>query len=229
MSPTFDPERVDAVTFDSYGTLVDTGAAATALEGVVDDPAAVAREWRENALFFSVVAGPLDEYETYMELHRLGLADALRAAGHDPSPERLRELNAVYHDLAPYDDVVAAVARLDTAGYAPSILSNGNPEMLASLVETTGIEDAVHERISADTVRTFKPASALYEHAADRLGVRPDRVAHVTAHWMDVQGAANAGMQGVWLNRGGEEWTAFGDEPAAVVDSLDALCARLLD
>ena len=60
MSPTFDPERVDAVTFDSYGTLVDTGAAATVLEGVVDDPAAVAREWRENALFFSVVAGPLD-------------------------------------------------------------------------------------------------------------------------------------------------------------------------
>ena len=171
MSPTFDPERVDAVTFDSYGTLVDTGAAATVLEGVVDDPA--------------VVAGPLDEHETYMQLHRLGLADALRAAGYDPSPERLREFNAVYHDLAPYDDVAAAVARLDTAGYAPSILSNGNPEMLASLVETTGIEDAVHERISADTVRR--------------------------------------------LNRGGEEWTAFGGEPAAVVDSLDALCARLLD
>lgn len=102
MSPTFDPERVDAVTFDSYGTLVDTGAAATVLEGVVDDPA--------------VVAGPLDEHETYMQLHRLGLADALRAAGYDPSPERLRELNAVYHDLAPYDDVAAAVARLDTAG-----------------------------------------------------------------------------------------------------------------
>ncbi|MFB6118764.1 haloacid dehalogenase type II [Halosegnis sp.] len=227
--PAFDPSRVEAVTFDSYGTLVDTAAAASVLEGTVANPDAVAREWRENALFMSVVAGPLDTYETYMELHRLGLADALRAAGRDPTDERLRELNAVYHELAPYDDVAGAFTRLDAADYAPSILSNGDPAMLTSLVETTGIETTVHEQVSADALETFKPARALYEYAADQLDVQPTHVAHVTAHWMDVQGAQNAGMQGVWLDRGDAPWTAYGGEPHLTVDSLATLCDRLFD
>lgn len=227
MDTDFDPERVDAVTFDSYGTLVDIGAAAAVLDGVVDDPETVARQWRENALFFSVVAGPLDEYATYFELHRRGLDDALRAAGHDFSDERLRELNGVYHDLAPYGDVADGFAALADAGYTPAICSNGDPAMLESLVETVGIESSVEALVSADEIRTFKPAAELYEHTASRLDTPVERIAHVTAHWMDVQGATNAGMQGVWLNRGGGEWTSFGSEPSLVVESLDELCGRL--
>jgi 2-haloacid dehalogenase len=227
MDTSFDPAAVDAVLFDSYGTLVDTGAAATVLEGVVADPKAVATAWRDNALFFSVVAGDLGEYATYYDLHLDGLRDAIRAAGHDLPDERLRELNRVYHDLAPYADVRRCFDRLAAAGYRPSICSNGDPEMLASLVETTGIDGVVDTVASADAIRTFKPAAAIYEHAADRLGVPADRLAHVTAHWMDVQGAENAGLQGVWLNREGAAWTAFGGEPSLVVDSLDELCARL--
>ncbi|MFT4923683.1 MAG: hypothetical protein ACI8XM_002913, partial [Haloarculaceae archaeon] len=38
MAGTFDAQRVEAVMFDSYGTLVDTGAAARVLDGIVDDP-----------------------------------------------------------------------------------------------------------------------------------------------------------------------------------------------
>lgn len=227
MDPTFDPTAVDAVLFDSYGTLVDTGAAATVLEGVVDAPDAVATAWRENALLFSVVAGDLDEYATYYELHLDGLRDAVRAAGYDLPDEQLRELNRVYHDLAPYDDVRRCFDRLATAGYRPSICSNGDPEMLTSLVETTGIDESVDTVVSADSIRTFKPAAELYDHAATELGVPVDRLAHVTAHWLDVQGAENAGMQGVWLNRGDAAWTAFGGEPSLVVESLDELCACL--
>ncbi|MFB6206501.1 MAG: haloacid dehalogenase type II [Haloglomus sp.] len=227
MAPGFDAGRVEAVTFDSYGTLVDTGAAARVLEGVVDDPEAVARRWRENALFFSVVAGPLDEYATYFDLHLDGLRDALRAADHDLDDERIQELNGVYHDLDPYPDVAGGFARLAEAGYDPSILSNGDPAMLDSLVDTVGIEASVAELVSADEIRTFKPAAELYEHAAERLGTPVERVAHVTAHWMDVQGASKAGMQGVWLRRGDGDWTSFSGEPSIVVESLDALCDRL--
>ncbi|MFC6838116.1 haloacid dehalogenase type II [Halomarina ordinaria] len=227
MEPTFEPERVETVTFDSYGTLVDTGAASEVLDGVVDDPVAVARRWRENALFFSVVAGALEEYETYMEMHCDGLRDALRAEGVALDDERVVELNDVYHRLDPYEDVARGFDRLADAGYSPSILSNGNPEMLDSLVETTGIETSVEVVVSADEVRTFKPEASLYEHAAERVGTPVDRVAHVTAHWMDVQGADNAGMQGVWLDRDGGEWTAFGEDPSLVVASLDECCERL--
>jgi len=227
MNDAFDPERVETVLFDSYGTLVDTASAARALDGLVDDPDAVAREWRENALRYSLVANDLDQYATYFALHLDGLRDALRAEGVDLPAADLREINAVYHDLDPFADVARSFERLAEAGYRPSILSNGNPEMLASLVESAGIGDDVGELVSAHDVRTLKPARELYEHAASRVDATPGAVAHVTAHWMDVQGAMHAGMQGVFLAREGEQWPSFGPAPSLRVDSLATLCDRL--
>lgn len=227
MAETFDAERVEAVLFDSYGTLVDTGSAARVLEGVVDDPDAVAAEWRENALFYSVVANDLDQYRTYFDLHLAGLRDALSAHGVTLDDDRLRELNGVYHDLEPFADVAGAFERLAGAGYQPSICSNGNPAMLESLVESAGIGDAVGELVSAHDVRTLKPARELYEHAAAESGHDPAALVHVTAHWMDVQGAMNAGMQGIYLSRGEKAWPSFGPEPTGTVESLDALCDLL--
>lgn len=223
----FDPERVSVVTFDSYGTLVDTDSAARVLEDLVDDPGAVARRWRENALAYSLVANQIDEYRTYLELHRSGLRDALAAEGVEPSDERLDELNGVYHRLDPYDDVRDGFARLAGAGYRPSILSNGDPGMLDSLVETLDVEGTVGTVVSADEIRTLKPAAELYEHAADRLDVPTAEVAHVTAHWMDVLGATHAGMQGVWLAREGTAWASFDGDPHLTVASVDELCEKL--
>ncbi len=227
MADRFDPGRVEAVLFDSYGTLVDTGSAARVLEGVVADPDAVAEAWRENALFYSVVANDLDQYGTYFELHLDGLRDALRMEGVDLPDERLRELNAVYHDLDPFPDVARGFERLAAAGYRPSVCSNGNPEMLDSLVEAAGVEGTVAELVSAHDVRTLKPARELYEHAAARLDLPPGRLAHVTCHWLDVQGAMNAGMQGVFLDRGGIQWPSFGPQPTLTAASIDDICDRL--
>ena len=227
MTDAFDTDRVEAVLFDSYGTLVDTTAAARAVADLVDDPEAVARDWRDRALFYSVVANDLDQYATYFDLHVDALRDALRAEGVALDDVDPRERTAVYHDLDPFADVARCFERLAAAGYDPSICSNGNPEMLDSLVESTGIGDSVAELVSADDVRTLKPAVELYDHAAERVDTPPERIAHVTAHWMDVQGAMHAGMQGVFLARGDELWPSFGPAPSLTVESLDAFCDRL--
>ena len=130
-------------------------------------------------------------------------------------------------DEATRDDVLAAFERLHDAGYGPSIISNGNPAMLESLVETTGIGPYVAEVVSADEIRTLKPRRALYEHAADRIDVPLDRLAHVTAHWMDVRGATRAGAAGVWLNRDDDRWPSFGEAASAEVTALDEVCTAL--
>lgn len=229
MADSFDADRVAVVTFDSFGTLVDTTSAARVLEALVEDPEGVARRWRSNALTYSLVANNLDQYKTYFELHLDGLRDALRTEGVDLPEERLRELNAVYHDLDPVEGAAEAVRRLAQAGYRPSVCSNGDPEMLEGLAASAGIEDTVAELVSADEIHRLKPARELYEHTATRAGVEPDQVAHVTAHWVDVQGGMNAGMQGVHLEREdtGGEWPSFGPEPTLTVDSFGALCDRL--
>lgn len=223
----FDSDRVECVTFDSYSTLVDVESTVGALEEVVDDPAAVAREWRARSLQYTMVANHLGEYRPFYDLNRLALEYALARRGADTSREEREEILAVYHDLEVFPDVRDGVARLREAGYETLVLSNGNPEMLATMVDGADLGDLLTDTVSADEIETYKPSPALYEHAAKRAGVPVSRVTHVSAAQFDVQGARAAGMQGVWLDRKSLPADPFGAGPDLTIESIHDLCDAL--
>jgi len=232
----FDPEQVTAVTFDSYSTLVDVDAVERALAKRVDDPVPVSRLWRTRSLEYTLVANQLDSYQPFYEINRDALQYALDAHGIDLSTETRDEILAAYHELDVFDDVRDSIERLTHAGYDCYVLSNGNPEMLDSMVDHAAIEDLLTGVISADEVETFKPDPALYRHAAARTGTPIDEIAHVSALWFDVLGAQHAGMSGVRIDRKGDPWERFGGvaphgesdaEPDYTVDRIDELVAAL--
>jgi len=225
----FDPGRVSTVTFDSYSTLVDVDAAERALADRVPDPELVSRLWRSRSLSYTFVANQVDAYRPFYELNRAALQYALDARGLDGvSAEERDEILAVYHELDVFDDVRDAVQRLRAAGYDCYVVSNGNPEMLAAMVDHAGIGDLVADTVSAAEVETFKPAAGLYRHAAARTGTPIDEVAHATAAWFDVLGAQHAGMQGVRVDRKGDPWEPFaGVDPDLTVETLHGLADEL--
>ncbi|WP_254525514.1 haloacid dehalogenase type II [Natrinema caseinilyticum] len=227
----FSPERVTTVTFDSYSTLVDVTPETfdAALAPVTDEPRSVARLWRRRSLEYAKVSNDVGGYRPFYDFNRAALEYALEVHGVDVTSRQLEEILSVYHDPEPYEDVRDSFERLVSAGYDCWILSNGDPEMLASLLERVGIEDLVEDTISADEVRTYKPAVELYRHAAARTGTPIDGLCHVTAGWTDVLGAMNAGMQSAWVNRAGDPWEAFGAEPSIVVADLTAFVDALLE
>ncbi|MFC6718442.1 haloacid dehalogenase type II [Natrialbaceae archaeon GCM10025810] len=224
---TFDPERVSTVTFDSYSTIVDVDAAERALADRVEEAASVSTLWRMRSLEYTLVANHLDAYQPFFEMNRDALRYALEAHGVDlPSSER-DEILAVYHELDVFDDVREGIERLRDGGYDCYVVSNGDPEMLASMVDHAGIADLLEDAISADEVETFKPDAELYRHAAARTGTPIDRIVHVSAGWYDVLGAKHAGMQGAWIDRKGTPWQPFGGEPDLTVDSVFDLAEAL--
>jgi len=75
--------------------------------------------------------------------------------------------------------------------------------MVTAIIEHTGLADRIATTISADEIRTYKPATRLYRHAGERTGTAPEHVAHISADWFDACGAENEGMQGVSQNRTG--------------------------
>lgn len=219
----FDPERVTTVTFDSYSTLVDVDAAETALAERVSEPESISRLWRARSLEYTFVANYIDAYQPFYEMNRDALQYALDAHDESLSTGERDEILAVYHELDVFDDVRDGLEALCDAGYDCYVVSNGNPEMLESMVAHAGIGDLIEATISADEIRTFKPDAELYRHAAARTGTPIDEVAHVTAGWFDVMGAQNAGMQGVWVDRKGTPWEPFDGEPAVTVESIHEL------
>ena len=73
----FESERVETATFDSYSTLVDVDAAENALADRVDNPEPVSRLWRTRSLEYTMVANHNDAYQSFYELNRDALQDAL--------------------------------------------------------------------------------------------------------------------------------------------------------
>ena len=222
-----DAERVSTVTFDSYSTLVDVDAAEQALAARVDDPEPVSRLWRARSLEYTFVANHVNAYKPFYEMNRDALQYALDVHGVDLSTESRDEILAVYHELDVFDDVRDGIERLRDGGYDCYVLSNGNPEMLASLVDHANIADLVVDTISADEVRTFKPAAEVYRHGAARTGTPIDEVVHATAGWFDVLGARHAGMQAAWVDRKGTPWEPFAGDPDTTVETLYELANRL--
>ena len=223
----FDPERVRTVTFDSYSTLVDVDAAERALAERVAEPEPVSKLWRSRSLEYAMVSNFVDAYQPFYEMNRDALQYALDAFDVPVSTAERDEILAVYHELDVFDDVRDGMERLDDAGYDLYVVSNGNPEMLDSMVEHAGIGDLLEDTVSADEVRTFKPAAELYRHAAARTGTPIHEIAHVSAGWFDVFGATHAGMQGVWVDRKGTPWEPFGGDPDLTVETFHDLADEL--
>ena len=223
----FDPERVQTVTFDSYSTLVDVEAAEAALADRVADPEPVSRLWRSRSLAYTFVANAIDAYQPFYEMNRDALTYALAAHDVDLSAAERDEILAVYHELEVFDDVRSGIKRLREGGYEPYVLSNGNPEMLDSMIEHAGIGDLIAGTISADEVETFKPTAELYRHGAARTGTPIDEIVHVTAGWFDVLGASHAGMQAVRVDRKRTPWEPFAGDPDITVESIHELADAL--
>ncbi|PSQ40661.1 haloacid dehalogenase type II [Halobacteriales archaeon SW_5_68_122] len=222
----------ETITFDSYSTLVDVEAVEAALSDAVTDPRPVSNHWRSRSLLYTTVANEVDAYDTFYALNRAALEHALAAHGVElPESERESVLET-YHELAVFEDVEAGLRALEEAGVDVYVISNGDPEMLSSMVDHAGIGEYLTDTISADEVETFKPATALYRHAAARpatalyrhaaarTGTPVDRIAHVSALFYDVLGASHAGMTGVWLDRGKVPWDDFAGDPDAIVSDI---------
>ena len=223
----FDPGQVSTVTFDSYSTLVDVDAAEKALSDRVADPEPVSKLWRARSLEYTFVANAIDAYQPFYEMNRDALQYALAVSDADITTEERDEILAVYHELDVFDDVRDGIERLRDGGYDCYVVSNGNPEMLDSMIEHAEITDILEDTISADEVETFKPDAEIYRHAAARTGTPIDEIVHVTAGWFDVMGAQHAGMQAAWVDRKQTPWEPFGSAPDLTIETFYELAEVL--
>jgi 2-haloacid dehalogenase len=224
-----DSSRVESVVVDSYSTLVDVESTKKALERYTSDAISLARVWQLRSREYTVVGNEINVYRPALERHRLALKYALDVFDIDLSPEEIEEILSVYHDLNVFDDVRSGLETIRDNGYDIYILSNGDPLLLDSLVEQTDLVNIISGVISADEIHRYKPAQELYTHAANQIGIPLGNLVHVTASWSDVNGALNAGMQAVWIDRKDREWESYGRDPHLIIETFHDLANKLLD
>jgi 2-haloalkanoic acid dehalogenase type II len=195
--------RYDVITFDCYGTLIDwesglraAFARAAAADGITIDPAALSAAYAGME-----PAVEAEEYRSYRDvLAETGRRAAARL-GWQVSEERARFVPESLPDWPAFPDTNAALERLASAGYALAILSNVDDDLLAGTLRhlTAPFEFVV----TAEQVRSYKPAHAHFEAARARIGGR--RWLHAAqSYFHDITPARELGIPVAWINRRGE-------------------------
>jgi 2-haloacid dehalogenase len=193
---------IHALVFDVFGTLLDwrtTVASAFERAGVRGDPGALADEWRHGcfALMGEVVNGER-AWQSFEALNRVSLEAVLAEHGAELDEPQRAELLRAWRSLQPWPDVRGGLEALH-GDRITAALSNGNTSLLVALARHSDLRfDGL---LSAELVKTYKPARPVYELAPQLLDLAPDEVMLVAAHPFDLQGARRAGLRSAFIER----------------------------
>lgn len=221
-------DRIRAVTFDAFGTIVDTGrdVLIRVADRVVKDHLPVIEAVRFldrwDHYFFGVDHNP---FLTLAEATEVSLEQAFEEFGVEADPEPYVEmLQRAWLQAKPYPEVPAVLEALRDVPMA--VVSNADDAMLKEILARNRLEfDAV---VTSEACRAYKPASQIFEAALRELGMAPRDVLHAgDSLEADVGGAQRLGMATAWVNRAGEAMRPEDPRPDVVVRDLRGLLPAL--
>ena len=103
-----------------------------------------------------------------------------------------------------HEDVVPTLEELASRGIPMAIVSNWD-ERLRPLLKALKLDGYFEGIMISSELYFAKPSTVIFEHALRRLGFPPEEVLHVgDSVQEDVQGARQAGMQAMLLDRHGK-------------------------
>jgi 2-haloalkanoic acid dehalogenase type II len=214
--------KFDIVTFDCYGTLIDweSGIAdaflrAAHADGVELTRADVLRAYEQTE--------PVVEHEAFRLYRDVLTETAFRVAnalGWPLAFERATFLVTSLTSWKPFPDTNPALERLRAAGYRLGILSNVDKDLIAATRRHFTVDfDLV---ITAEEVRSYKPAPGHFLAARERIG--SERWLHAAqSNFHDVVPCNALGIPTAWVNRRGDT----GERPTYEVRDMAGLADLL--
>jgi putative hydrolase of the HAD superfamily len=230
-----------AVLFDLDGTLMDHEAARAAgiqahlggwMPGLdADQLTRLENEWQrlESLHYEEYTRGEC----SFLEQRRRRVQGMHAALEREPADELvadawfgsyLRHYRAAWRA---FDDVLPALAAVAAAHpcVALGVVTNGEGEPQRAKLAAIGLGERFRVVVASGEEGVAKPDAEIFALACERLGVERERTAHVGDRLdLDAEGAAAAGLCGVWLDRLGTM-----SSPAHVVriSTLHELAPRL--
>jgi len=197
--------RFEALLIDFYGTISAgdrevveaTCADVVAACGLSISPAALAIRWGER-FFSDIERSNHDGFRTLYECEIESLRSTLAELGRTNDPRPLVErLERYWADPPVYPDAIEFLKHVDVP---ICCVSNADTKPLLTAIKTHNLTfDAV---VTSEAARCYKPDPGIFEMAIQKLGVSPEKIAHIgdSLH-SDVEGASKLGIATVWICR----------------------------
>ncbi len=195
--------RIKVLAFDVFGTVVDWHSSIVNELNMLNldiDSNQFALDWRAGyrPAMDKVLAGELS-WTSIDDLHRLILDDLLiQYKVTHFSEQQIIHLNQVWHRLNPWNDTLAALAKLKEK-YIICTLSNGNIRLLVDMAKFAHLPwDYI---FSAENFQAYTPSPKTYLGVAELMNVAPDQVMMVAAHQSDLDAARSCGLCTAFIER----------------------------
>ncbi len=215
--------RLEALVYDAYGTLFDVYSVFEKCEkNFPGKGSAISEIWRTKQLEYTWLRSLMGKYQNFWELTDAALKFACRALELDLGANERAELMDNYLNLSPYAEVRDTLETL-AKRVSQAVLSNGSPEMLASVVNNNGLTSFFQAILSVDELQIFKPAPRVYQLAVERLGVPAEKIGFVSSNCWDAIGAKSFGFHVFWINRFKRPLDEMGILPDHEIETLDQI------
>src|SRR5437667_7934991 len=150
---------IQAIAFDAYGTLFDVYSITALGEKLFPGQGvALAKLWRDTQIDYSRLRTLCSTYKPFWEVTQDALVFACKKLKLGLTLDAQNALMGEYAKLRAFPENLQVLRELQSMGLKLAILSNGNPQMLASVVDAAGMQGIFNHILSVDAVKKFKTA-----------------------------------------------------------------------
>jgi putative hydrolase of the HAD superfamily len=208
--------HVKAVLFDLGGTLIKTAEIPRIYKrilkahGIMISAEKIAKAHRENEKNVDVVEGQAKHGRDFWMKWNSRILESL---GIEENVEFLaRKIDELWWDCADlelYPDVIPTLRRLKAKGIITGIVTNGLESDYQRILQKLRLTNSFEVVVGVDSCGKGKPSREIFDCALDRLHISPDEAIFVgDSIRCDYEGAKNAGIRPVLINREGNETRA---------------------
>ncbi len=222
-------EKPKAILFDAYGTLFDVFSVGQLAEELFPGHGTMLSQlWRDKQIEYSRLVTTSNHgahYRPFWDLTRAALVFAAKrlvpdSVARPDFEQRVDQLMNQYHKLTAFPENREVLQQLKDAGLVTGILSNGNPQMLAQVIQSAGLADLLDHVISVDAVRLYKTAPEAYALGENATGLAAAQIGFVSCNAWDALAATWYGYQTLWVNRYAMPFEELGTQPTHTGSTL---------
>ena len=211
-----------AILFDAYGTLFDVNSAAEKSKNKIGDKwEAFANYWRTTQLEYTWLRSLMHRHKDFWQITEDSLDKSMKVF--NINKDMKTELLNLYKKLLPFSEVKETLKNLKKKDIKLSILSNGTPELLNTLVVSNKFDTIFDDIFSIEEVRIYKPDSKVYDLPVNKYKIKPNEIIFLSANTWDVSGGGNYGYNSVWVNRNNTVFDNLDYKPFKEIKSLQQL------
>lgn len=211
---------VHYLTFDVYGTLLNTAPKKAAIKKIATDNnfdpeiAYNAYEASEDHCVYG------DEYSDWDQKIKRALfwADLTLNTSFFNTDESYQRIIDAYNSYQPFPEVLDTLKKMKERGYTIVIMSNSANVLMD--VNRKALGDLFEHCILAQESKAFKPSLKFFNYVHNKLDFDNNDHTHIAQGvWADIFPATQMGWNKIWVNRGNER-TSSEFEPYHVVSNL---------